>query len=256
MSSTKLEIWPASARNIRSLGESFVISIIRYSWVLAIGAVAGYLLGEVRMYGSQNAMNLYWILTIVTIVILAFIACKHSHEVITQSKQAYPSGGRGFKYLLVSALLIVLIMGVAVVGSVFGMLGVSGRYGGGATVWALLIAASWLVAIYVSSRLILIMPAISVGNVQTGLKRSWELTKGHEWRVIAILFITYIIMGIVMKIPDLLSKFLLGGDILGLLLGGAILWWSQLVTTIFMAEVTARLFVYFHKPDLYPDYLK
>ena len=59
MSTAKLEIWPAVGKNFRSLGESFYSSIIRYPWMLAIGAFAGYLLGKVRMYGSQNAMNMY-----------------------------------------------------------------------------------------------------------------------------------------------------------------------------------------------------
>ena len=255
MSTAKLEIWPAVGKNFRSLGESFYSSIIRYPWMLAIGAFAGYLLGEVRMYGSQNAMNMYWILTLATLILLAFIGCRHSHEVITRDKQAYPSVGRGLKYFIFGLILIVVITGVALAGSVIGFIGVSGEFGGGVTIWTLLIGVSWIVAIYLSSRVILVLPAIAVGNSQTGFKRSWELTKGSEWRVIAILLITYIIMAFIMAIPDMLSEFLLGGDMLGILLGGSILWWTQLVTTLFMAEVTARIFVFFLKPDMYPEYL-
>lgn len=256
MSTQKLLVWPAIGRNFRTLGESFLTAVTRYPWLIAVGAFAGYLLGEVSTSGSQNALSMYWILTLGTIVMLAFIGCRHASETITQAKQGYPSIGRGLKYFAFGILLVVLITGVIFGGMMIGFMGVAGKIGGGVTIWTILIALSWVFGLYLSSRVILVMPAIAVGNTQTGFKRSWQITKGSEWRVIAILLVTYLVMAIIMKIPDVLSEFLLGGDILGVLLGGAILWWTQIVTTLFMAEVTARLFVFFLKPDIYPEYLK
>ena len=225
MSAKQLLIWPAIVRNLRSLGESFLIAVTKYPWVMGIGAFAGYLLDEVRTYGSYNAMTMYWSLILVTLVLLAFIGCKHASETITGTAQRYPSFRRGFKYFFFGILLVVLITGVIVLGSVVGFIGISGKLGGGVTIWTILIVISWILGIYLSSRVILVLPAIAVGNDQTGFKRSWELTKGNEWRVICILFATYLIMAVVMKIPDLLSEFLLGGDILGALLGAYIMKW-------------------------------
>lgn len=250
-----LKISNTTIANFKSLGAAFGAATSKYWWLALCGAASGFFLQQFEQTFNNIFLNMYFGSLGLLVIALVLIQCKHSHEFITKNDQPYPTLGKFLKFALFSIILAVVAVGVGALGTVGAMVGMFAGNGDGVSIWVLLIIGAYLIALLLFSRWFLVMPAIAVDNDQTGFKRSWQLTTGSSWKLVAIFFIAFLAVGLITTIPNALAEYLLSTDLVGRLVGGALSYWTAAVSTIFYAEVTSRLFVYFHKPDLFADYL-
>lgn len=241
--------------NFKSLGEALGLATTKYWWLSLIGAVSGLCLHQFEQTFDSLFLTMFWVCLAALTLCLIAVQCRHSEEFITKKTQRFPAPGKFAKFALFSILLAIVVVGSGALGVFGAMIGMFAGSSDGVSIWVLLMLAAYLLALYLFSRLFLIMPALAVGNEQTRFKRSWQLTSGYSWKLVGIFFVAFVAIGLVTVVPEKLGEYLLSTDLVGGIVGGALSYWAATVSTIFYAETISRLFVFFHKPDLFHEYL-
>jgi len=175
-------------------------------------------------------------------------------KVITKQDYKYTIDKRTFVTIGYTILLGFLIfLGVTGVFILFSLMAKNGYIpsGFGIILSILLI----LFVISIGLRFWLIFPAVAVNNNKTRVKRSWELTKGYHLKLFFI-FVGFIIT---IGIPGAIANMVLvnvGADsITTFLLIMFVVNTLSLLSTLMIAELLGRLFVFFHVPDKINEYI-
>jgi hypothetical protein len=180
--------------------------------------------GDVSQQGSLMLRQLA--LEIVMIVLMAMIAVAISREILNPVRR--PSflrfalgpaelrvvGGLiALFFLMIVFIFILVVIGLVLGLAVNGVLPAGAAVGskGGAGIGALVGLIGFFGLVYVMVRLgFLLTPAVAMEG-GFGLERSWELTKGNFWRIVAVIVATLLPVLIVAMIIDLT---ILGPDFL------------------------------------------
>jgi hypothetical protein len=241
--------------NFKSIGNALYTAATKYWWFALIGALSGFSLNQAIVTADVIYLYLYWVFLACILCVTGAISCRHLHEFITGSTQSFPSLGKAIKFISFTfGLFIISVIGVLPLAGIGGAIIYYSGFGGAVT-WILVYLVAATGSLYLFARIFLILPAIAVDNIQTTLKRSWQLTMGNAWKILVILYVATLAISFVTVIPEKLGGYLLGTDLLGQLIGGAITFWTFAISSVFYAEVLGRLFVFFHKPELYDNYL-
>ena len=107
----------------------------------------------------------------------------------------------------------------------------------------------------VMMRFSLIMPAIAMNNSKTRLSRSWKLTSGYQFKLLCLLAFPNALLGFGQTILEKLmgtvitsfESFVVVVVVFGVL---------QIYSAMLIAEIQARIFVFFHVPEKMNEYLK
>ncbi|MHC0037602.1 hypothetical protein [Pseudoneobacillus sp. C159] len=122
-------------------------------------------------------------------------------------------GGSIVYFLIVLGLIIVPTLGITFLFA-FGQPNV----GAGLIVGTVLFGLAYICGlIYLFTRWGFYFVAIVFENVSPGLSRSWQLTRGHFWRLVGLYIILNIIISIITYALEIVSSLLLANSIIGTL---------------------------------------
>ena len=104
------------------------------------------------------------------------------------------------------------------------------------------------------SRFVLVIPAIAMRNPKTRLSRSWSLTKGYQAKLFCLLFFPYLLISMGRSIIEHgLGSLITSQE--SMLVVAFIVGLIQMYSIMFVSEIQARVFVFFHAPEKIDEYI-
>lgn len=120
-----------------------------------------------------------------------------------------------------------------------------------ATILGIVFFFYWLSLV---SRFSLVIPAIAMRNPKTRLSRSWSLTKGYQAKLFCLLFFPYFVISIGESIIEHSLGFIITSQE-SMLVVALVVGLIQMYSIMFVSEIQARVFVFFHAPEKIDEYL-
>ena len=234
-------------------------SIFSVFWpVLLLGAAASYFsyVSIITTEYSGASPKSAIISTILTVLFfISFIpmnVCWVEH-VITKQPPKFNFDKRIFLSIGYALLIILFyLIPISIVSVSLFTLGQEAGMGTGLGV--VLIVSFGIVWLTYTYRFILVLPAIAMSNGKTRMRRSWDLTKGYQFKLLLL----FIVPNILVQIPTTIVE-----KGIGIFIYDAITFsFSMSLVTIFSiygallyAEISARVFVFFHAPEKLDSYV-
>jgi hypothetical protein len=104
------------------------------------------------------------------------------------------------------------------------------------------------------SRFSLAIPAIALRNPKTRLARSWSLTKGYQAKLFCLLFFPYLVISMGQRIIEHgLGSLITSQE--SMLVVALLIGLIQMYSIMFVSEIQARVFVFFHAPEKIDEYV-
>jgi hypothetical protein len=171
----RVAIWPLVADSYRAvLRQGRLVAALGWFWLAAAWLLS---LAVSLLVASDEGRLLGEALTIP--LIIGFAVAWHRATLIGEAPKGWLKarfGTRELRYMAMIVVFILLGFGLLLLGALL-YLQVAGEGRAGDLPW--LIAAAGLIGFFFATRFILVLPAIALGHRQVGLRRSWQLTRGH-----------------------------------------------------------------------------
>ena len=106
-----------------------------------------------------------------------------------------------------------------------------------------LLGAGALLSFFLLARVVVFLPGISVDDGSLGLRRAWELTRGHGLRLLAVLVLMALLVGLVGAAGSMLYSLVAASSGTGPVLVAALVQMVlDLLSAVFGASVTAGIY--------------
>jgi hypothetical protein len=171
----RVAIWPLVAGSYRgALGQVRLAAALGWFWLAAawlLSFAMSLLVAteEGRLLGEVLSMPL----------IIGFAVAWHRATLIGEAPKGWFKarfGARELRYTAMIVLLMLLFFGVLLLAALI-YLEIAGQGRAADLPWG--IAAAGLIGLFFATRFILVFPSIALGDRRVGLRRSWQLTRGH-----------------------------------------------------------------------------
>lgn len=177
-----IAVWPLVRDSYRFVFRHIPLLVrLGWPWLLLawlIGAGLELLLAAERgrIYGQLLAVPL----------LVAFAVAWHRASLLGARLNKGPAASFGrteLRYLgILLGLLALFLLALILLGIVWLLLQGSWTAGGPLSPYLIaLLAAFGLLLLFFGLRFVLVFPAIAIGDRETGLRRSWQLTRGNGW---------------------------------------------------------------------------
>jgi hypothetical protein len=173
--STRVAIWPLVVDSYRGvLGQGRVVAAVGSFWLTAAWLLS---LAMSLLVASDEGRLLGEALSIP--LVIGFAVAWHRATLIGEAPKGWLKarfGARELRYTATIVLFMLLVFGVLLLGALL-YLQVAGQGRAADLPWG--IAAAGLAGLFFATRFILVFPSIAIGDGRVGLRRSWQLTRGH-----------------------------------------------------------------------------
>jgi hypothetical protein len=222
-----------------ALSAYFTVIAFQSGYGVGDGGAKSFLIGSLFNFAfflAQTPISISWTEKVV----------KKSEPILSFDGRVWSAWGYAF---------LILIILLAPIGFIIFAFMALGKEGGMDQYFAgtMAIVAS-LVWWGMTQRFCLVMPSIALRNASTRLGRSWNLTKGHNLKIVCIMLPVLVIVIMSSAIAQAISQALMFDQVSAVLSSvgyGVVL----MATTMLWAEIQGRLFVFFLAPQKIGEYV-
>ena len=239
-----------------STGDIFKHIFAKAWFILALPVLAAFFLWSsfTSEYGDGSMSGgIALVLYVVFIIALIPLGICWTEKVVTKQDFKFNFDARiwpslGYSIIILAFVYLPLILAVFVG---FALVEDSAFSPALATILGVVFFFYWISLV---SRFSLVIPAIAMRNPKTRLARSWSLTKGYQAKLFCLLFFPYFII----SIGESIIEHGLGSLITSqesMLVVALLVGLIQMYSIMFVSEVQARVFVFFHAPEKIHEYV-